>query len=597
MSTTLKHHFVVEGGENFIPSDLVDMDVVKWTHHISQEHAHRKPYHFTLLKRFVTVACAFFLIYTYISGWGAKYLIKERPIIELPDLYEASIAELQSGLEEGRFTSVDLVKAYLARIEEVNHQGPTLRAVIETNPIALEQAKTLDLERKMFRRRGPLHGIPIVVKDNIATMHSEGMNTTAGSYALLGSVVPRDAHVIARLRAAGAIILGKANLSEWSSARGDVPSGFTGRGGQCFSPYVPLGNPSGSSSGSGISTAIGLAAAALGTETDGSIVQPSSIHNLVGIKPTVGLTSRAGVIPISEHQDSVGPMCRSVADAAAILTVIAGKDPLDNYTLAQPPIIPDYTKALNKSALNGIRVGVARKFAVSADPYVIASFNATLDIFRGLGAVVVDPADLPSSEEILEGRNETIVSGTDLKFGINKYISELVDVPTGVKNISDLIAFNTAHADQELIPPYWEDQSTFERVQSRVRDQDYYRAIAFNKELGRTRGIDAALQKHGVDVLIAPTGEICRPAAIAGYPIITVPLGFFPAETPLSPAKPIRYTGPNMPFGISFTGTAYSEFKLISYAFAYEQATHARLRQLAYPEAIPKTQLRDILRD
>ncbi|KAI0089573.1 amidase signature enzyme [Irpex rosettiformis] len=511
-----------------------------------------------------------------------------------PDLYEASIAELQSGLEKGLFTSVDLVKAYFARIEEVNLNGPALRAVIETNPSALKQAKALDLERRTHGPRGPLHGIPILLKDNIATLHSEGMNTTAGSFALLGSVVPRDAGVAARLRAAGAIILGKANLSEWANFRGSVPSGFSGRGGQSSSPYVPLGNPSGSSSGSGIATAIGLTAAALGSETDGSIVSPSSMNNLVGIKPTVGLTSRAGVIPISSHQDTVGPMARSVADAATILTVIAGKDPLDNFTLAQPPVVPDYTKALKKNALHGVRLGVARQFAGS-NAVVLAAFNASVEIMRGLGATIVDPADFPDFTEIRESGNETIVLDTDFKVDVNNYISGLLEVPTGVKDLADLIAFNTAHADQELPPPFWTDQSIFIRSENTTQDQAYFDALAADKDLGQTRGIDATLKQFNLDALILPTSGAAGPAAIAGYPLVTVPLGFLPANTTLSAATPTRATGPNQPFGISFMGTAFSEFQLISFAFAYEQATHNRLKQLAFAEAIPKTQLQDVV--
>jgi len=511
-----------------------------------------------------------------------------------PDLYEASIAELQQGLESHQFTSVDLVTAYFARIDEVNLQGPTLRAVIEMNPSAIAQARELDVERRLFGPRGPLHGIPILLKDNIATLHSEGMNTTAGSFALLGSVVPRDATVAAKLRAAGAIILGKANLSEWANFRGRVPSGFSGRGGQSSSPYVPLGNPSGSSSGSGISTAIGLTAGALGSETDGSIVSPSSMNNLVGIKPTVGLTSRAGVVPISSHQDTVGPMCRSVADAATILSVIAGRDPLDNFTFAQPPFVPDYTKALNKNALKGVRLGVPRGFAGNS-PVVLAAFNASVEIIRGLGATVVDPAEFPDFTELRESGNETIVLDTDFKVDVNKYIAGLEHVPTGVKNLADLIAFNSANPDLELVQPFWTDQSIFIASQNTTVNQAYFDALAADKDLGQTRGIDATLKMFDLDALLLPTSGAAGPAAIAGYPIVTVPLGFMPPNTTLPEAAPTRSTGPNMPFGISFMGTAFSEFKLISFAFAYEQATHNRLKVLAFPEAIPKTQLKDVV--
>ncbi|KAI0942922.1 hypothetical protein AcV7_002205 [Taiwanofungus camphoratus] len=433
--------------------------------------------HFTFLFALVLVLGFSFMVN---GSTGSQIPLKmNTDTNKLPDLYEASIEELQEGLEKGRFTSVDLVKAYFARIEEVNQQGPSLRAVIETNPSALQQALQLDNERKSSGARGPLHGIPILVKDNIATLRSEGMNTTAGQYvrlktsdllssasqigshALLGSVVPRDATVAAKLRTAGAILLGKANLSEWANFRGKVPSGFSGRGGQCTNPYVPLGDPSGSSSGSGVATAIGLAAGSLGTETDGSIVSPSSVCNLVGIKPTVGLTSRAGVIPISSHQDTVGPMCRTVVDAAVILSAIAGRDPLDDYTLSSPAIVPDYTKALKSDGLKGIRLGVPRKLFEKEDANVVKAFDTAVEIIRALGATVVDPADLPEFDEAVVSPNETVVLRTDFKVDLNKYISELEEIPTGVKSLADVIAFNTANADKELIEPYWNDQSTW----------------------------------------------------------------------------------------------------------------------------------------
>ncbi|KAH9848126.1 amidase signature enzyme [Lenzites betulinus] len=512
-----------------------------------------------------------------------------------PDLYEASIAELQEGIQAGLFTSVDLVKAYFARIEEVNLRGPVLRAVIETNPSALAQAAELDRERRKNGPRSALHGIPMLLKDNIATLHNEGMNTTAGSFALLGSVVPRDAHVAAKLRAAGVIFLGKANLSEWARFRGNVPQGFSGRGGQASSPYVPLGDPSGSSSGSAIGTAIGLAAAALGTETDGSIVAPSSANNLVGIKPTVGLTSRDGVVPISEHQDTVGPMARSVADAATILSIIAGRDPRDNFTFAQPALVPDYTRALNANALRGARLGVPRRAVELLDEARIAAFNKSLETLRAQGATIVDPADFPDSDELLTSNNETIVLTTDFKVGVEKYIAGLIKVPTGVKSLVDLIAFNLAHADEELVPPFWTDQSDFIAAENTTVDQAFFDALVADKDLGATRGIDGALAAFKLDALLLPTDIAFVPPAIAGYPIVTVPLGFLPPDTPLSPAQPTRESGPNMPFGLSFLGTAFSEFKLISFAFAYEQATHTRLKVRAFPAAIPKTQLADVV--
>ncbi|KAH8987948.1 amidase signature enzyme [Lactarius hatsudake] len=510
--------------------------------------------------------------------------------VQLPDLYEASIAELQDGLENGHFTSVDLVKAYFARIEEVNLQGPTLRAVIELNPSALQQAAELDLERRILGPRGPLHGIPILLKDNIATRASDGMNTTSGSFALLGSLPPRDATAAAKLRAAGAVLLGQANLSEWAHFRGVLPTGFSGRGGQATSPYFPLADPSGSSSGSGIAAAIGLAAAALGTETDGSIILPSSRQNLVGIKPTVGLTSRAGVIPVSENQDSVGPMARSVADAAIILTAIAGRDPLDNYTLAAPARVPDFSKALRKDALHGVRLGVPRLF-LSGDPNIDRAFNASLLTLAKLGATIVDPAEFPDANELLASMNQSIVLSADFKVvNLEEYISGLIEVPTGVKTLADLIAFNIAHASQELVPPFWTDQSQYVRGSRTVLETPpYFSALAANHDLGRTRGIDATLAKFKLDAIIIPTdGFASGPAAVAGYPAVSVPLGFQPDTVVATPARPTIDRAPGLPFGLSFLGTAFSEFELVGYAFAYEQATHTRLKRLAFPEAIPK---------
>ncbi|EGO26812.1 hypothetical protein SERLADRAFT_360869 [Serpula lacrymans var. lacrymans S7.9] len=514
-------------------------------------------------------------------------------IVAYPDLYEAPIAELQACLEKGLFTSVDLVKAYLARIDEVNVKGPALNAIIENNPSALSQAAGLDIEREIKGSRGPLHGIPILLKDNIATLHSEG------SHALVGSVVPRDAFIAAKLRAAGAILLGKANQSEWANFRGQVPSGFSGRGGQATCPYYPHVDPSGSSSGSGVAIAIGLAAGSLGTETDGSIIGPSSQNNLVGIKPTVGLTSRAGVIPISSHQDSAGPMCRSVADVAVILSAIAGPDPLDEVTLSQPSLIPDYLQALNPNALRGVRLGVPRLFQEQdSDEHILAAFEASLDILRTLGAEIVDPAEFPNAKELQASKSESIVLSTEFKIDVNKYLAGLVEVPTGVKNIADVITFNKEHADLELIPPYYEDQSQLITSEATVADETYHAALAKNLELGRTRGIDATLEKFKLDaIIIHSNGFASTPAAIAGYPIITVPLGFYPSNMVVVPSTPapVFNKGPGVPFGLSFLGTAYTEFQLISYAYAYEQATHVRLKQLAYPAAIPKTQLVDIV--
>ncbi|GJJ14619.1 hypothetical protein Clacol_008885 [Clathrus columnatus] len=531
--------------------------------------------------------------------------------VDFPDLYEAGILEIQNGLEDGLFTSVDLVKAYFARIDEVNLQGAALRAVLETNPSALGEAAILDLERKTSGSRGSLHGIPVLVKDNIATVASEGMNTTAGSFALLGSIVPRDAFVISQLRKAGAIILGmlpyalvmwqleylqitgKTNPSEWAHFRGNVASGWSGRGGQTTNPYFPNADPCGSSSGSGVAAAIGLSTVTLGTETDGSITCPTSNNNAVGIKPTVGLTSRSGV----------GPIVRSVTDAAIVLGAMAGRDPTDNFTLAQPPIVPDYTKALDKNSLKGKRIGVPRRVFLNDslsgnDPSVNVIFEEALGVMRSLGATIVDPADLPSAEEIAVSNNETIVLDVDFKVQLNQYFADLLENPTGVRTLAELIAFDNSHPAEEE-PKNFTDQSTLiESEATTGRNGTYEIALAADHELGRTRGIDAALKQFNLDALVLPApGLTTVPAAIAGYPIVTVPLGFYPNNVTIGSAGPLTvYPAPGVPLGLSFLGTAFDEFNLIGLAFAYEQATHTRLARKAFPAAIPSTQLGDILK-
>lgn len=540
----------------------------------------------------------------------------------LPDLYEASVIELQAGLEGGYFTSVDLVKAYFARIEEVNLQGPELRAVIETNPSALAQAAALDAERRATGPRSALHGIPVLVKDNIATLASEGerpliemisvactdarrgpgMNTTAGSYSLLRSIVPDDAGVVKRLRAAGAIILGKANLSEFAHFRGNLASGWSGRGGQCTNAYFPHADPCGSSAGSGVSASIGLAAVTLGTETDGSITCPADRNNLVGIKPTVGLTSRAGVIPISEHQDTVGPLVRSVADAAIVLSIIAGPDPNDNFTLAQPVPVPNYALALDRNALQGKRIGVPRAVFLNDtitgnDPYVNEVFEQALATIASLGATVVDPANLPSAEAIAQSNNETIVLDTDFKIQLNAWYDSLIDNPSGVRSLAQLIQFDNDYPTLEE-PQGYTDQSILIASEATTGfNAAYYAALAADYYMGRTDGIDAALQMYDLDALLLPaSGFTTTPPAIAGYPIVTVPLGFYPQNVTIGLAGPETvYPAPGVPLGLSFLGTAYSEFDLVSYAYAYEQATHTRLARRAYAEAIPQTQLWDVI--
>jgi len=322
----------------------------------------------------------------------------------------------------------------------------------------------------------------------------------------------------------------------------------------------------------------------------------------VGIKPTVGLTSRAGVVPISEHQDTVGPIVRSVADAAAVLTVIAGKDPNDNFTLAQPSPVPDFTLALNKNALKGARIGVPRRVFLNDtitgnDPFVGTTFDAALTTLRNLGATIVDPADLPSADAIAASNNETFVLDVDFKIQLNAYYAALKENPSGVRSLADLIAFNNANPNLEE-PPRFEDQSILIESEATTGfNSSYFQSLAFDKLLGATQGIDAALQANNLDALVLPApGLTTTPAAIAGYPIVTVPLGFYPDNVTIALAGPETvYPAPGVPFGLSFLGTAFSEFKLIGFAFAYEQSTQTRLARKAFLEAIPQTQLQDIV--
>ncbi|KAF8823651.1 hypothetical protein HHX47_DHR9000381 [Lentinula edodes] len=457
------------------------------------------------------------------------------PKQDIPDLYEAGIVELQAGLDAGRFTSIDLATAYLARIEEVNAQGGELRAVMEVSPFALKVAAKLDEERRSSGKRTMLHGL----------------NTTAGSHALLGSIVSDDAGVVKRLRQAGAIILGKVNMSELAYFRGSIPSGWSGRGGQCKSAYHPIGSPSGSSSGS--------------------------------------------VLPITAAQDTVGPMTRSVEDAAIVLSIIAGEDPNDRRTLSQPRPVPDYIKALDANALHGKRIGVPRSSMPSnpadALPQSMCSvFDESLRIMESLGATIVDPANLPSADEI-KGLDHLVLY-VDFKIELNEYLSALKEVPTGVRTLADLIQFNIDHAELELPEGYSDQGELIKSQATNGRDEIYGKALAKNLELGVTRGIDAVLKEYNLDALVLPAKDTHTPAAIAGYPTVTVPLGFFPGDEPVTYDGPIAYPAPGMPFGLTFIGTAFDEYALIGMAYAFEQKTKVRTSRRAIAEAVPKTQLR-----
>lgn len=483
----------------------------------------------------------------------------------------SNIVELQSQLASGRLTALALVQRYLARIEAVDRTGPRLNSVLEVNPDAEAIARELDQERGRGGLRGPLHGIPILIKDNIDT--HDRMQTTAGSLALCGEPAPRDATVAARLRAAGAVILGKTNLSEWANYRSThSTSGWSGRGQQVRNPHVLNRTPSGSSSGSAAATAADLCAAALGTETDGSIVSPSNASGVVGIKPTVGLTSRAGVVPISHNQDTVGPHARSVADAAAILGALVGVDPRDEATAASAGRShTDYTRFLDRDALRGARLGVARTTGFGPSPRADAIVEDAIAMMRDAGAIIVEDANIPT-EGKLGGEIEWTVMRYDFKHDLNAYLATRTGVP--IKTLADLIAFNQEHASEEL--RYFGQERLLQSQEcGPLTDPEYVAALAQSHLLSRKQGIDAAMGEHELDALIAPTGgpawvtdlvdgdhhitSSSTAAAQAGYPIVTVPAGFTS----------------ELPVNVSFIGRAFSEPRLIALAYAFEQIANA----------------------
>ncbi len=489
------------------------------------------------------------------------------------ELEELSIRDLAEGQASGRWSSRRLVELYLGRIADVDRGGVGgvgTNAMAETNPQALEIAEALDRERKAGKLRGPLHGIPVILKDNIDT--GDRMKTTAGSLALVGSVAAKDAFLVERLRAAGAVVLGKTNLSEWANFRSTrSTSGWSGRGGQVRNPYALDRNPCGSSSGTGAGISGNLAAAGIGTETDGSITCPASMCGLVGIKPTVGLISRRGVIPISATQDTAGPMCRTVADAAILLAALAGTDLLDPATAASAGKASDYVKMLDANGLAGARLGVARNF-FGWHPEVDRQMQGVLDLLRQLGAVLVDPAEIPHAKDY--DATEFDVLLYEFKHGLNSYLAAL---PEGVapRTLADLIAWNKNHAQAEMP---WFGQEIFEQAEAKgpLTDEAYTKALEADLRLSRGEGLDAVLGAQKLDALVCPTmgpayltdwlngdhygGSATSPCAVAGYPHITVPAG--------------QVHG--LPWGLSFMGTAWSEAKLIRFASAFEQGSRAR---------------------
>ena len=493
-------------------------------------------------------------------------------------LDEATITDLQARMTSGEISSEELTQAYLERINEIDKSGPTLNSVIEVNPDAAAIAANLDKERKEERVRGPLHGIPVLINDNIDT--ADNMQTTAGSLALVGSRPAQDSAGARKLREAGAVILGKTNLSEWANIRSShSTSGWSGRGGLTKNPYALDRNPCGSSSGSGAATSANLCTVAVGSETDGSIVCPSSSNGIVGIKPTLGLMARAGIIPIAHSQDTAGPMARTVRDAAILLSALAGSDPRDPASGdADAKRQKDYTQFLVPDGLKGARLGIARKYLGFSDA-VDALINRLIEEMKSAGAAIVDPADIETFGKFDD--TELTVLMYELKNDLNAYLAARPDAQ--VKTLADVIAFNEKNSAKEL--PYF-GQDLFLKAQDKgpLTSKEYVDALANNHTMAREKGIDAVMDKFHLDALVAPTGGPAwitdlvngdhvgggssNAAAVAGYPNINVPAGFIFG----------------LPVGISFFGRAWSEPTLLKIAYGFEQLVGARKAPQFLPE-------------
>lgn len=495
------------------------------------------------------------------------------------DLEELSIAELQAGLTDRRWTSTDLVGLYVDRIGTLDRTGPTLRHVLDLNPEAGEIAARLDEERVAGTLRGPLHGIPVVLKDNVDT--GDRMTTTAGSLALEGSVARRDAFLAERLRAAGAILLAKTNMSEWANFRSSrSSSGWSSRGGQGKNPYVLDRTACGSSSGTAGAIAANYAVAGIGTETDGSITCPAAATALVGLKPTLGLVSRSGIIPIAHSQDTAGPMTRTVADAAMLLTAIAGVDPRDPETAAAASAVTDYARFLDPDGLRGARLGVVRKRFTGYHDDTDRLFGEALEIMRQAGAEIVDPAELPHAGEYDDAEYQVLLY--EFKADLNAYLAGRPDAP--VTSLKEIIAFN--ERQRARVMPYFAQEIMLQaEAKGPLTEAAYTKARATCRRLSRSLGIDAVMTRNKLDALVAPTGNpawpidlvngdhftgsVTTPAAVAGYPHITVPGGF------------VR----GLPVGISFFGRAWSEPVLLRIGFGYEQMTRHRRPPTFLPTA------------
>ena len=498
------------------------------------------------------------------------------------DLDEKTIAELQRDMVSRKRTSQSITRDYLERIEDMDRRGPAIRSLIEINPDAMAIARSLDEERRSRGPRGPMHGIPVLIKDNIDT--HDRMTTTAGSYALEGSIPPRDAFIAKRLRDAGAVIIGKTNLSEWANFRSThSSSGWSGRGGQAKNPYVLDRSPCGSSSGSGSAVAANFCSVAVGTETDGSITCPAAICGIVGIKPTLGLVSRAGIIPIAHSQDTAGPMARTVSDAAILLTVLAGIDPRDNVTArSRGKAAADYTRFLDANALKGARIGVPRDRYYGYSDKTDQLADEAIAVMKSRGAIIVDPANIATAGKFDDTEFEVLLY--EFKADLNAYLKSL-GPNARVKSLADIIAYNERDKAREM--PYFGQEIMLQaQKKGPLTEKKYLDALARNHRMSRAEGIDAVMTKHRLDALIAPTtgpswpidlfngdhfvGGSTTPAAVAGYPNISVPMGYVAG----------------MPMGLSFFGRAWSEEKLIAIAYAYEQATKHR-RPPKFLETVP----------
>jgi len=482
---------------------------------------------------------------------------------------EHTISELQQKMSTGELTSLQITESFLERIHDLDSK---VNSVIELNPDAQSLAAELDAERAGGKVRSPLHGIPILIKDNIDT--HDKMQTTAGSLALEGNIAPRDAFIVRQLRKAGAVILGKTNLSEWANFRGKRSvSGWSSRGGLTRNPYALDRSACGSSSGSGAAVAASFCSAAVGTETDGSIICPAQTNGIVGIKPTLGLVSRSGIIPIAHSQDTAGPMARTVADAAILLGALTGVDKNDSVTAASAKrALKDYTRFLDKDGLKGARIGVARNMC-GTDARILELFDRSIFVMRNLGAVIVDPANLPNFDKF--GKTEVEVLHYEFKADLNKY---LAGAGARIKNMADVIQFNEENKAR-VMPYFGQEHMLAAQEKGSLRDKTYREALAKNQLLTRKNGIDAVMKKYKLDALIVPSGgpawmidlangdainwdmESTSPAAVAGYPHITVPMGYIFG----------------LPVGLSFFAKAWQEPTLIRLAYAFEQATKARI--------------------